>query len=250
VGIARAECAIADKDWPALRAVVENGDWRELEPMRLAYFARGLREAGDTTGARTRWKAAITAATRQRDQMMQLALMASRWDWSDELRDTLWAAVAAPAPEWALQMLHRSYLAEGDTAGLLRVAQKSAALNPQNKAAQNNVALLSLLLGREVERARETARALHEAAPAEAGFASTYALALHLAGRSAEGLAILQRLPETALTDPSVAAYYAVLLSANGAPDQAQKFVALSKTAPLLPEERALLANSAPMQPR
>ncbi len=175
---------------------------------------------------------------------MQIALMASRWEWSSELRDTLWAAVGAPAPQWALQMLHRTFLAEGDTASMLRVAQRSVEIDPGNKPAQNNVALLSLLLGRDVDHSRDVARALSEAAPADAGFASTYALALHLTGRGPEGLALLQRLPEKVLTEPSVAAYYGVLLSANGAPELARRFFALAKDAPLLPEERALVVSA------
>jgi tetratricopeptide (TPR) repeat protein len=244
VGLARAECLIAKKDWSGMQAFLEKGEWIGMEPIRLGYLARAQREQSDHSGAGSRWAAALAAASRQREHLTQLALMASRWDWHAELRETLWAAAGLPAPQWALQMLHRLYLADGDTAALLRVAQRSAEVDAANDAAQNNIALLSLLLRRDTEQAMETARQLHAKAPGNAGFATTWALALHLAGRSAEGLQVLRALPPEKLREPSAAAYFGLLLAANGAKGEAAEFLALAQKAPLLPEEKALLATA------
>jgi hypothetical protein len=86
----------------------------------------------------------------------------------------------------------------------------------------------------------ETARALHEAAPTNADFATTYALALHQSGRSAEGLAVLTKLPPATLREPSVAGYYSFLLRANGRAAEAGEYSTLAENAQILPEEKAL----------
>ncbi|RYD82845.1 MAG: hypothetical protein EOP84_08830 [Verrucomicrobiaceae bacterium] len=235
-----AETLVALKQWPELKAFVSEGNWDSLDYLRLAYMARAFREMGDPGAAHTRWTAAIGAA-RKREPLSQLAWTAARWGWTPELREVLWAAANTPAPQWALQMLHRSYLSEKDTAGVLRVAQKALEADAQSASAQNNVAALSLLLRRDQDRARETARQLHEKMPENPYFASTYALGLHLAGRSAEGLEILKKYKREQLREPSLAAYYGVLLAVTGAKAEAQEFLELGEEAPLLPEELALL---------
>ncbi|MHA3773045.1 hypothetical protein ACXR0O_16045 [Verrucomicrobiota bacterium sgz303538] len=241
VRVARAEGLVDTKQWPALQTFAGEGSWESLDYMRLAYLSRALREQGDTTGARTRWTSAVGTA-RRREPLSQLAWLAARWEWTSELREVLWAAANTPAPQWALQMLHRSYLAEKDSGGVLRVAQKAVEVDAQNDSARNNVTALSLLLGRDRERAMESARKLYEKHSEDPGFASTYALGLHLAGRSAEGLSVMKKLAVAQLREPSIAAYYGVLLAANGAPAEALEYLKLSETAPLLPEESALVA--------
>ncbi len=241
---AHAETLIALKQWPDLKAHTAEGSWDTLDYLRLAYMARALREEGDPSGARSRWTSAISAA-RKRHPLSQLAWIASRWGWTPELREVLWAAANTPAPQWALQMLHRSYLADGDTAGMLRVAQKALEADAGNDSAKNNVAALSLLLGRDQERATNTARQLHEKLPENPYFASTYALGLHLGGKSAEGIAVLKKFKPEQLREPSIAASYGVLLAATGAGGEAREYLQIAQTAPLLPEERALIDAAA-----
>ena len=243
IGAARAECLIVTGDWPGLLTLVEPGQWADLEYTRLAYFSRALRELNDAGQSRVRWEAAIAAA-KSRDQSSQLALLAARWGWEFELRDTLWASTRQPAPGWALQMLHRYYLGAGNTDGLLRVAARFAEIDPQSATAHNNVAMLSLLLRRDLPTATVTARELHAKEPANPVFASTHAYALHLADRSAEGLKVLQALRPEKLREPSIALYHSILLVATGAKADAQPFLDLAKAAPLLPEEKSLLAEA------
>jgi predicted Zn-dependent protease len=106
--------------------------------------------------------------------------------------------------------------------------------------ARNNTAALSLLLGQDAASALETARKLHEQAPTNADYATTYALALHQVGRSAEGVGVLRKLPPATLREPSVAGYYSVLLRATGAAE-ADEYVQLARNAQLLPEEKSLI---------
>jgi tetratricopeptide (TPR) repeat protein len=245
VAVARAECLRAAGQWKELQALMEKGSWAEWEFARHAYRARAARELNDTFSSGTFWSAAITAA-KTRDQLSQLAWLAARWKWTPQLQETLWTATRQPKPEWALQMLHRVYRDSGDTEGLLRVARAALARDEKDLNALNNVAMLLLLLGRDPDEAMKMARQVHTAAPANATFASTYAFALHRAGRTAEGLGILRKLPAEQLKKPEIAAYFAVLLTATGEKAEAEPFRVLAREAALLPEEKALLAAGGP----
>ena len=244
VSAALADCLVETRDWEALRKLTEETNWAQDEPLRLAYLARALREQQDLEGSRARWTAATSLAVKNRESATRLAYLATRWNWSAEARETLWAAVDSPGPQWALQMLHRLCQAEGDTNGLLRVASRFVDLDPTNDPARNNVAMLSLLLGRDTASALATARELHEKKPADPVFASTYAYALHVNGQSGEGLAILKKLPPEQLREPGTAAYYGVLLAATGSTAEAHPYLDLAKSAPLLPEEKALVESA------
>jgi hypothetical protein len=241
VRMALAECAVTAKDWPALRAVVESGKWGEAEYLRLAYFSRALAEQQEKDNADVQWSAATAASLRQRDGAQRLVYLASRWGWTEAMRETLWAAAGGHNPDWSLQMLNRLYQSESDTSGLLRVARRMVEVKPESDNARNNVAMLSLLLGHDAATSLETARLLHEKAPQNASYASTYALGLHLAGRSPDGLAILRKLSPSDLNKPEIAGYYALLLSATGGQAEAAPHYELAKRAQLLPEEQKLI---------
>jgi hypothetical protein len=93
-------------------------------------------------------------------------------------------------------------------------------------------------------KAHQTARELYYGNATDPVVASTYAYSLHLQGRTASGLAIFGQLKQQALTVPSVALYYGVLLAAAGEMDQAKPYLACAAKANLLPEERELLAKA------
>ncbi len=107
--------------------------------------------------------------------------------------------------------------------------------------AKNNVAALGLLLGRDLEKCARLAREVYLSATNNPTARSTYAFALHVEGKSAEGLRLLQSLPEQELHLPGVATYYAILLAANGQRDQAGPFLASAEKGQVLPEEKRLL---------
>ncbi len=109
---------------------------------------------------------------------------------------------------------------------------------------RNNFAQISLLLKAETFRARGMARDLHEAHPHEAAYASTYAFALFQSGDVKGGLKLMNKLTPEQLREPSVAAYYAVLLAAAGQNDAAAEYFGLAEQAKLLPEEEELVAKA------
>jgi hypothetical protein len=75
---------------------------------------------------------------------------------------------------------------------------------------------------------------------------STYAYALHLQGRTQDGLEAMEKLKKDALEQPSIALYFGVLLSAAGEPDKAAHFLALARSGDtMLPEEKQLLSKVA-----
>jgi hypothetical protein len=75
-------------------------------------------------------------------------------------------------------------------------------------------------------------------------FVSTYAFSLHVQGRSAEGLKLIETLKPARLDDPSVASYYGVLLAASGEKEKAQRYFEKAEKAPILPEEMALISEA------
>ena len=117
---------------------------------------------------------------------------------------------------------------------------------PASLEIKNNLAYLNLLLRTDQAEAETVAAKLHVQKPENPAFASTYAFALHLKGRDADGLAVMQKLPAAALAQPAIALHYGILLSATGnaAAAQPQLAIARSETS-LLPEEKQLCKQAA-----
>ena len=241
VATARVECLAKLGNWEEVKTTTTGGQWKSDEFFQHAWEARARRELADATLSETAWQQAVAQAIRRREDVQRLAALASSWGWTDEMREALWAAADLPAPQWALQTLHRSYLGSGETEGMLRVAKRTLQLDPASAPARNNLAMLSLLRGVDLAEALSSARALQEKAPQNVAYVSTYALALHLHGRSQEALTTLRTLPAAALQTPEVAAYHTLFLVANGARAEAMPHLELAQRASLLPEEKALL---------
>ncbi len=248
-----AEANLRLGDWPGLEAVTrESTSWGELEIMRQAFHSRAFQEQGETERAEREWRAALAGARLNPSLLPQVADLLAAWGWKERWRDVLWAAAGfSNEIGWALRGLYSDYTAAGDTAKLLRVSTMMLERDPENLEIKNNVAALSLLLldpkadvNFATDNALIAARELHEKAPADPRIASTYAFALHVRGRTAEGLKILRTLPPAELASPAVAAYYGVLLSAHGDQAEAARFLNLAEQAPLLPEERRLVAEA------
>jgi hypothetical protein len=241
VPLAIAECYLALKDWPAVENFLIDQRWVELEFMRLAFLSQAaLQQRGKS--AQARWQSAVREAGDHLGRLAMLLNLTQAWKRSDDEAHLLWHIFERhPGERWTLRELARLYQGEGNTAGINKVFTALAGLNPKDLPAKNNVAATSLLLNRAVEKALALAKEVHTEKPEDPVFASTYAFALHLSGRTAEGLAVLGKLKPEALEDPSVALYYGVLLSAANESQKAKMFLELAQRAPLLPEEKALL---------
>ena len=240
-----AGCHLALKDWSSLLAITQLGEWSSAEYLRHAYRAHAHRERSEISLLRTEWSFAIDSANHQVDTLMLLAQMASEWKWIDETEQALWAVLdAAPRSRWAVEALTKFYLEKNDTVGLRRIAMHLVKVDPADENAQNDLALASLLLNIEPDRAMTNARVLYQKHPDHAAFNSTYAFALYSIGRTVDALEVLEKLPVQDLEEPNVAAYYGIVLAANNAPEKASHFLKIGRRGNLLQEEKTLVANA------
>ena len=240
-----AGCYLTLMNWDALLAITQKGEWGPVEYVRHTYRSRAFREKPERALASTEWDLAVNAANGQLDALSWLAQMAAEWKWLDENVQSLWAVLnKAPESRWAIEALQKSYLERNDTAGLRRVALHLVKIDPANENAKNDFALASLLLNTETERATKIARELYTKHPENAAFNSTYAFAMHLTGRTAEALEILEKLPPQSLEEPAIAAYYGIMLAANYSPEKASRYLGIGRRATLLREEKDLVTKA------
>jgi Flp pilus assembly protein TadD len=244
VKMTRADCLLAMKDWEALQNLLQSEHWDQSDYLRHAMLARAARERREDLGAQTEWGSALRAAAEHPKQLKTLAQLANSWSWERETEDTLWQiAQRYPGERWALETLHRSFLKSGNTLGLQKLYSELLQRNPNDLPAQNNLATVNLLLNLQTARAHELARTAYESAKTNASFASTYAYSLHLQGKTAEGVAVLETLSAAELEKPEIALYYGVIQTA-AAPEKAGKYLHLAEQAAALPEEKALVASA------
>jgi thioredoxin-like negative regulator of GroEL len=242
---ALADAYVRLRDWAALKAILQRGSWDGAEPIRRALQAKAAHESGDAVGFETNWVAAVGAAGADPANLNLLQTIAFQWNWSDKATAVLWMLAENPdAQRDALQALYRYYAAQRDTSGLYRTLSRLVGVIPQDPALRNNFAQISLLLKAETSHARAIAQDLHKANPHDAAFASTYAFALFQSGDVKGALKIMRQLTPEQLHDPSVAAYFGILLAAAGQNDNATEYFALAEKAKLLPEEEELVAQA------
>jgi Flp pilus assembly protein TadD len=246
VPLAAAEAFTKAEDWSAVQQVA-GGDktWSAYEFMRQAYLTRALRGEGRQLEADRRWAQAQKEAAPQSQAVLMLARTVSGWGWQKEMVDLLWTLTKAPETRLeALQLLYQHYAKGGDTGGVYRVLVHSSELAPEDLTMQNNLAQVSLLLDADPERARKIAADLAQKEPANAAFVSTYAFSLYARGDVAAARQALETLRPEQLQEPSIAAYYGIVLAAAGEKEKAREYLARGATAFLLPEEKALVARA------
>jgi hypothetical protein len=197
--------------------------------------------------AHSSWSSAVREAGSRHSALTTLLKLTERWELPREREDLLERiAEKFPQERWAMQALEPLYLAAGNTAGLNRLYARSFALFPQDAGTKNNLAFTCLLLKTNLPQACQWAAENYAGNTNNPVAASTYAFALHLEGRNQDGLAVMQKLDAHELQQPDTALYYAVLLAATGATNEAAPFVKIARTkTQWLPEEKVLLATAA-----
>jgi hypothetical protein len=232
-------------DWPGLQARLIGHRWDEQEFLRLAMLTRSLREQGQKEMAGRNWRLSLSAASARPEFLLVLLQLARAWAWDEETKELLWAIVGKlPSEEWPLENLRRIYTIKQDSEGLYRVFQALLERHPHSAELKNNVATLGLLLGRDRARSAELAREVYEVGKTNPILVSTYAFSLYNDGKAAEGLALMQTLPEAELEHPEVALYYGLLLASAGDVGKAEAYFAAAEKGHPLPQERALLAKA------
>ena len=245
VRAALADSYVIMHDWRALEAMLKRGSWStSAESLRLALLSKVSFESGDEALANKYWADAVKKAESNPGSLESLQRLASQWHWTDKETKILWSLAEKTTTQTsALQNLYRLYTRLGDTTGLYRTFVRLAQVSPSDHAIENNVVQLSLLLNLDRSEAQARARKLHEAEPGNIAFASTYAFALHRGGNDAAAVKVMESFPPEKLQDPSIAAYYGIILAATK-DNQAAHYLDLGAKANLLPEEQNLVEQA------
>jgi len=237
-----ADCYLATSDWAALMAEFQQASWGEMDYLRLLYRTRALKAQQMDAAAKAEWAKVVKAAEGRLDRFALLLRSAAAWHWLPEQEEVLWLIVNRyPKEKWAFQGLAELLHGTGKTRSLLTLFARAAELEPQNLRARNNLAMVALLLNATEKRPHHLARELYEKDRKSPFYVSTYALSLHLQEKSAEAVQVLERLQPEQLDEPSIAAYYGVILEAAGDKAKAKKYLDLAAEARLLPEEKRLV---------
>ena len=231
--------------WRELEEQLNAGVWPERDFVRKALLTYAVRKQGGTDAAAAHWRDAVKLAGERPELLGALAQMANGWGWTNETESTLWrAAKDFPKERWPLESLQNGFLRQRHTRGVLEVNALMLERQPTNIVAQNNWASLALLLNTNVVRAHELARQVYERGTNNFAFVSTYAWSLHVQGKSAEALKLMDTLQPAELNDPSVAGYYGAILVAAGQKEKARTYLDRTMGAQLLPEEMQMVADA------
>ena len=231
--------------WRELEELLNRGAWTERDFVRKALLTYAVRKQGGTEAAAAHWRDAVKLAGERPELLGALAQMANGWGWTNETESTLWrAAKDFPKERWPLESLQNGFLRHRNTRGVLEVNALMLERQPTNIVAQNNWASLALLLNTNVARAHEIARQVYDRGTNNFAFVSTYAWSLHVQGKSAEALKLMDTLKPAELNDPSVAGYYGAILGAAGQKEKARTYLDRTVGAPLLPEELQMVSDA------
>jgi hypothetical protein len=244
VRLAVVDCHLITTNWPALRNFTSNGNWDEMDFLRLAFLSRAWSKLGDPLVADGHWRSAVSEAGERLGALTALLELANRWQLPREREDLLWRILREyPDARWAQDGLERIYFDAGNTAGLYQLYLKQLPYSPRDAMLKNNLAATALLLKTNLPQACRWAAEVYAQTTNEPVVVATYAYALHLQGRDKEGLAAMQKLKPAQLQQATVSLYYGVLLRATGRANEAAPFLALARNqGNLLPEEKELLA--------
>ena len=243
--VAIAEAFAAVKNWSRLKRWTRNGEWGDVEYLRLAYQAFAARQArGSAADAEfdSLWRSADYAAGNNPERQTDLARLATKWSLTSEA-EQLWLQVSKNPPKRreALDALVEIYRRKNDLQNLYRTMQRLHESSPNEVGATADYARLALLVDRNTAEGHRLAKEAYDKAPNELNCAVTYAFSLYNQGRTAEGIQILQKIPNEKLHDPHAAVYVAVLLVDESQADAAKEYVAAAEKGPLFPEEKQLL---------
>jgi Tfp pilus assembly protein PilF len=246
VQFAAAESLAVLGKWEELRVMVMKCNWQDLEFLRYAIQARAARETLHTVESAEKWEKAVIATNGDVRMQSMLARLVSVWGWNRESEQMWWLiARHGSGQNAALQALFKLYSDAKNTPQLYRVIERIYELDPVAPTAINNMASVSLLLGKNLEMAHQLASKNYSRYPKYPVAASTYAYSLYCQKKVDEGLKVLAVFPEETLRQPSNAVYYGLLLAAAGEGEKAAVYLDIAaKSSELLPEEKALVKQA------
>jgi Flp pilus assembly protein TadD len=206
-----------------------------------AFDTRAAALQNDPAGAAGNWKRAISAAKTSPAWLETLGQMALKWGWRERVEEVVVKlAEAERCPSWAADILWTTALQSGDASWLYKSAKLIMTSNPKSLSARSTFATVALLARNEADSPHSLAEALAEGNPGNSEAAATYGFSLYRQGRIDQAMAVLRKLAPDQLREPRTAFYYAIVLAASGQTEQAEEYLAIGVTRPLLPEESAM----------
>jgi hypothetical protein len=250
--MAISDCYIGTQDWPKLEAYLKEKNWEHQEFLRLAVLAGASARQNDPAKAKSLWQSAVAEATGSLRALQVLLRLSGDWRWNQEREDLLWLiAERFPSEGMALQALEDWYVQQGNTRSLNRLythivnsSLKESSESIKFVVAKNNLASTLMLLNQQLPRAHDLASEVYKFKSDNAAFATTHAFSLHLQGNTPEAVRVMETLTAEMREIPAVAAYYGVLLAAQGETAKARKYLEIAQKSKLLPEERKLVEQA------
>jgi thioredoxin-like negative regulator of GroEL len=245
VALLAAECFTLQQDWRGLKQWLDPQSWGELDFLRHGFLSRALRGVQLADSAKMEWEQAMRGASGQKQSLVMLFRLVAQWNWVSEGEEVLWAIVKRyPDERWAVKGLTQALIAGGRTRSLMQLNSQILGRTPADLSAKNNLAILALLLDAKELKPYDLAKDVYQKSPTNAAFASTYAFSLHLQGKNADALKIMEQIKPQDLQDPSNAGYYGVILKATGNREKAKAYLNWSAKGHLLPEEQKLFEKA------
>ena len=231
--------------WKAMDSMLLKQDWKDMEYLRHLLRARALRAQNQALAASVEWRSALTAASSHIESLDDIVKRTTAWRWGAELDECLWSIVENfPIEKGAFLALYDRLAYSGNTAALHNLLAKISSFVPLPLELKNNFAVVSLLVYPQGQHGHDLAREAYEDAPQNPFIVSTYAYSLYLQGKGKDAVKLLDGLKKEDLDEPSIAAYYGIILAGTGDHDRARHYLERGLQARLLPEERNLLGRA------
>lgn len=239
------ECLATIGDWNGIETMLSGQNWGEMDYHRLALRAKVCRERSELTASKSHWLKSVKATDNRLERLLQLARLTAAWDWNVEMSELVNTIVTRyPGEKKEFQALSTWLYSNGKTVAMKNLLTRLAEVDPDNLPIKNNLAVTSLLLDPQDSKAHRIAKETHDREPENPYYASTLAYSLYLQDRPKEALEMFGKLKAEQLNDPTVAAYYAIIMASTGNGPSAKKYLDRARQARLLPEERSLLAKA------
>jgi predicted Zn-dependent protease len=229
--------------WAELNVWVNEGSWAsDLEFLRLAYGISAARGLGEAARAEELWHSLQSDADVHGVHALFAADTIYAWGWQREALLLWWKAVDQPglAIE-ALGNLARHYQVQHDAEGQYQVFRRLYSLRSADAAIINNYAFFAALTDHEMSVAERLAREIHQRAPENLSYRSTYAFVLCMREHNDQALALLQPLEGEIPTSSGLAFAYGFALAKTGQKTAAGKLLNSLDPATLTARETELI---------
>jgi len=236
-------------DWDRLSDLLEAGAWGPIprDSLRLAQAAHTVDNPSRPSLRKETWDMTLDSAVGNLGALRVLQRLAAVWRWEDESERTLWAiARAFPAQTWAHQSLFNVYRSRKDIKGMREVMGVLRQSEGTVSRYQHDWALLTLLAEptSNWNPAKDTMRALYEAEPTDATYATGYAFALAQAGKGPEALAVVEKMTEPERQYPPRQPFLAFVYGVAKKSPELEQAAKLAEGVDLLPEESYLFTRA------